>query len=152
VSLQDSIEDTHLTPLTPEQVERNLRWIKALESGCYKQGRGRLKREDHYCCLGVGCNLFMEETGYGSWEKGSDDFLLDGDSASAFPPESVADWYGWQNESPAEKSFRTTYGVVEDKTLEVSLLNDSGASFVTIADSLRAMLLLRTPPPAEGAD
>lgn len=28
-------------------------WVKALRSGEYKQGRGRLKCGDEYCCLGV---------------------------------------------------------------------------------------------------
>jgi hypothetical protein len=29
------------------------RWIKALESGKYKQGRKRLKHGGRFCCLGV---------------------------------------------------------------------------------------------------
>ena len=30
------------------------KWLKALESGRYKQGNGRLRREDNtHCCLGV---------------------------------------------------------------------------------------------------
>ncbi len=28
-------------------------WLKRLRSGKYKQGRGVLKRNDEYCCLGV---------------------------------------------------------------------------------------------------
>lgn len=30
-------------------------WIKALRSGKYKQGRGYLKIDGSYCCLGVSC-------------------------------------------------------------------------------------------------
>lgn len=33
------------------------KWVKALRSGRYKQGRGRLKRGDKYCCLGVLCKI-----------------------------------------------------------------------------------------------
>lgn len=30
-------------------------WVKALESGEYKQCKGALEREGTYCCLGVAC-------------------------------------------------------------------------------------------------
>ena len=47
---------------TPEQT----RWIEALESGEWKQGKGYLKRkqggEDHYCCLGVATALFKPQS------------------------------------------------------------------------------------------
>lgn len=33
------------------------RWIKALLSGEYKQGKGRLKKGEGYCCLGVLCEV-----------------------------------------------------------------------------------------------
>jgi hypothetical protein len=35
-----------------------IKWAKALESGRYKQGKGRLKTQDgRYCCLGVLCRV-----------------------------------------------------------------------------------------------
>lgn len=37
-------------------------WLKALESGDYKQGRIYLNRDNKYCCLGVGCDLFLKHT------------------------------------------------------------------------------------------
>ena len=47
---------------TPEQT----RWIEALESGEWKQGKCYLKRkeggEDHYCCLGVATALFNPQS------------------------------------------------------------------------------------------
>lgn len=35
------------------------RWVKALRSGRYKQGRGALRRKesDAHCCLGVACRV-----------------------------------------------------------------------------------------------
>src|SRR6185295_18826871 len=37
------------------------KWIKALRSGEYKQGRGRMDREEggehYFCCLGVLCDI-----------------------------------------------------------------------------------------------
>jgi len=37
--------------------EARLTWIKALESGRYKQGTGYLRKDDRYCCLGVACEV-----------------------------------------------------------------------------------------------
>lgn len=35
------------------------KWVKALRSGKYKQGRGMLRNNDNeFCCLGVLCDLF----------------------------------------------------------------------------------------------
>lgn len=34
------------------------RWIKALRSGRYKQGKHVLRRGEKHCCLGVGCRIF----------------------------------------------------------------------------------------------
>lgn len=43
------------------------KWIKALESGKYKQTTGKLKGKQGYCCLGVLCDLHAKETGK-KWE------------------------------------------------------------------------------------
>jgi len=32
-------------------------WLKALESGTYKQGSGALKNDKGYCAMGVLCEL-----------------------------------------------------------------------------------------------
>lgn len=40
-------------------------WVEALESGEYKQGKGKLVKlmtsERRYCCLGVACDLYIKE-------------------------------------------------------------------------------------------
>ena len=33
------------------------KWVEALRSGKYKQGRGQLRLGDTYCCLGVLCDI-----------------------------------------------------------------------------------------------
>ena len=48
-------------------------WIEALRSGDYKQGHGRLKGDDLYCCLGVLVDVmgidWESDSGYGwKWE------------------------------------------------------------------------------------
>lgn len=35
------------------------KWIAALDSGEYKQGKGHLQSGDSYCCLAVGCLIIM---------------------------------------------------------------------------------------------
>ncbi len=47
------------------------KWVKALRSGDYGQGRARLVTIEHngserFCCLGVLCNI-ATEAGYGEW-------------------------------------------------------------------------------------
>jgi hypothetical protein len=37
------------------------KWIAALRSGKYKQGIGWLERNNHYCCLGVACDVLIPQ-------------------------------------------------------------------------------------------
>lgn len=42
--------------------EIKAKWVSALRSGEYKQGRGRLRSpQDGFCCLGVLCDLAVKE-------------------------------------------------------------------------------------------
>lgn len=34
-------------------------WIDELRSGKWEQTRGKLQRDDRFCCFGVGCKLFV---------------------------------------------------------------------------------------------
>ena len=33
------------------------KWVEALRSGKYKQGKSALKKDDSFCCLGVLCDI-----------------------------------------------------------------------------------------------
>jgi hypothetical protein len=47
-------------------------WLKALRSGKYKQGTGKLRNKlDQYCCFGVVCDI----SGLGRWAGRSEDYL-----------------------------------------------------------------------------
>lgn len=35
-------------------------WIEALESGKYKQGYGQLEKDNQFCCLGVLCQVAIQ--------------------------------------------------------------------------------------------
>jgi hypothetical protein len=107
------------------------RWLRALRSGEYRQGRGRLKGTStfdgsaRYCCLGVLCELAVqdgvipapEETGprslYGS----------DGELTWSDLPTSVAAWAGLDDHDPAPATGR-----------KLSDRNDDGWSFEDLAN------------------
>ncbi len=48
--------------------EMIIKWIEALRSGKYKQGRDLLRKDDEYCCLGVACDIFKSDIN-GDWVK-----------------------------------------------------------------------------------
>jgi hypothetical protein len=44
------------------------RWVKALESGDYKQGKSALVSNGKFCCLGVLCTLYLEDHKDQNWK------------------------------------------------------------------------------------
>jgi hypothetical protein len=68
------------------------KWLEALRSEEYTQGRGCLRRYDNYCCLGVLCDVYSKEHPDVKWKKfiGSERYYhLQG---GAEPSETVLDW------------------------------------------------------------
>jgi hypothetical protein len=42
--------------------------LEALESGEYKQGKGRLRKtDDSFCCIGVACDIFDKQENQQGW-------------------------------------------------------------------------------------
>ena len=114
------------------------RWVAALRSGEYEQGRGYLHTEDGHCCLGVLCDLHQRETGDGEWRPwGSGDaghsqcyrdgLGIDGEYT---PPPGVREWADML-EDP-KLSFRHRFGT--EMRDEIANLNDGGFSFARLAD------------------
>jgi len=91
------------------------KWVVALKSGKYKQARSRLKNGDNYCCLGVLCNLYEEETGDEGWEN-----------YKVLPPQ-VRDWAGMQTNDG-------TYGDTKRLTRDNDTLRKS---FTKIANIIK---------------
>lgn len=50
---------------TPKEVQKL--WIDALRSGKYIQGKGYLKKENKFCCLGVLCDLAAKDGSQWQW-------------------------------------------------------------------------------------
>lgn len=114
--------------MKPEIKER---WVTALRSGKYQQGRGTLKNEhEHFCCLGVLCDLHANETHH-TWSQS----IVPGNfvygRAVHFLPVEVQVWSGLA-------SSVGRYGDNDDDTLMFE--NDSGRSFSEIANIIEEKL------------
>lgn len=123
-----------------------LTWIDALKSGSYKQGKGTLKRNNMYCCLGVLSCLQGAE-----WKKDEEDqetypYYNDVREDFCYLPKAIADKFNM-----SDKGLHIE--VLDDRdvirTVHLALLNDNGVPFNEIADIIG--LALRggydAPPP-----
>lgn len=102
------------------------KWIEALTSGKYEQGRGNLRTGDKYCCLGVLCDLYTKEKG-GEWSEGRDDIPYEDTQFSignelTFLPGAVKHWAGLTHMIPHFGGISLIYlNDVEKKTfLEIA--------------------------------
>lgn len=117
------------------------KWVAALRSGEYKQGRGALRKKDsggdRFCCLGVLCDIYAKE-------KSKDTkWILDyyGDKEYSFggdinmPPRNVNAWVGLGDTTWDSLQIKASrkYGTLYD-------LNDSGSPFKKIADYIESQL------------
>ena len=118
-----------------------MRWVKALRSKKYKQGRGFLCRVDgrgncKYCCLGVLSELYQEDRTKNSKKPMPTSIIREGSSRSirvksyntthAVLPISVKRW----------SKMRSTLGFLIGSNLTTKTLadmNDGGDSFSKIA-------------------
>ena len=105
------------------------RWIQALRSGEYKQGKSFLRLGEEYCCLGVLCSLaFEEDPSLGKWELVPDSSIHTAsttfDHTNIDLPVSVRRWAGL-------KERRGQFPKEEDPSLTAR--NDRGDTFEEIA-------------------
>lgn len=107
-----------------------MRWVAALRSGEYKQGREALRSDDDsFCCLGVLTDLCVKEGLVGQWKRLGPDSDYEVDKTAGVAPPSVERVTGLPSPDP-EVSERET----------LSCLNDSGSSFEEIADLIEEVL------------
>ena len=107
------------------KTEIAVKWIQALESGDYPQGKGKLRAAEGFCCLGVLCDLFKKETGKGKWERTRYKhkmFSVDGHRSAVVLPLDVMYWAG----------LLTIEGELTNKGSLVGM-NDRGKTFQEIA-------------------
>ena len=101
--------------MTPEF---KAKWVAALRSGKYQQGRDVLRNGDKFCCLGVACDLIDPD----AWESTS-----------------TYNIFGWQGLT-AETVDLPFVGISDAETL--SAMNDQPqSSFKEIADYIEAHVI-----------
>ena len=96
------------------------KWVAALRSGKYKQGRGKLRHEDNFCCLGVLCEISG----------------LHYDDNQIWLPIEIADWAGmkFRNGILNTESYYGYNSINSDESC-LTNINDSGKyTFNDIAD------------------
>ena len=93
--------------------EPKKKWIKALESGRYKQTQTSLEFDGRYCCLGVLCK------------------------AMRIDPQTAKSSFDYEMLS---KSFLEKVGLTEAEQSKLAGMNDEGKSFMEIAAYIHANL------------
>lgn len=107
------------------------RWVAALRSGEYKQGIYHLQSRDHYCCLGVLCEIAVQEGAIQRQETRPDGAVVYGSGPfreAAFLPYPVVKWAGADDQSH------------NDTFWDLATLNDRGTPFEEIADVIEGRL------------
>ena len=94
------------------------KWIEALRSGNYQQGRGMLKGPLGYCCLGVLCEI----SGMGTWFDSYYYEIEDERSGAVLPVK-----------------LREKIGLSAEQQTNLIGMNDSGDTFLEIADWIEAL-------------
>lgn len=120
--------------------ERITKWVKALRSGDYEQGKGYLCKDSEgskkFCCLGVACDLYIkEEAPYAEWEEDRAEYNVMGLLESTYVmPTRVMDWLGVESRDPM--AFR------DGKDEYLSRWNDTSCSFNDIAKMIEEKYLM----------
>lgn len=115
--------------------EVKAKWLEALRSGEYKQGTGHLNRGRRYCCLGVLCEVAIQEglnlsvTREGPRENVTAFY----NNSAGLLPEAVVEWAGLTMTNP---EFFTD----DQESWSLASKNDSGATFEEIANLIEEHL------------
>lgn len=104
------------------------RWVNALRSGEYQQTKNWLVRENGYCCLGVLCEIAVQD-GVVIEEAGGYTSVEDNDDRSYEDlPKAVQHWAGLDSENPlSDVEFAgpdSEYRATRQKFAYLSELND----------------------------
>jgi hypothetical protein len=117
--------------------ERREKWLKALESGRYKQTTGQLRdvQADYgtasYCCLGVLCNIEKEKGQ--KWEV--DTFIGGVSMLPDFEGNMYPDEDRYYDMPPT--NIMDKLNLSEDLASALAQMNDNGSTFKEIAAFLR---------------
>src|SRR5689334_10863112 len=113
-------------------------WVKALRSGEYRQAKKFLRTkangEIRYCCLGVLCEIYRQETQDGSWGDSTNKawFQVSDGGDDAELPVAVMEWAEIDDPDPQLG--------VSSNAPTAAKLNDRGETFEYIADRIEKHL------------
>jgi hypothetical protein len=109
--------------------EWKAKWVAALRSGEYKQGRHFLRKiDDTFCCLGVLCDLVAKEDPYFRWEKNSSNSAFNMLIDDKMPSAEVYAFIEYSSEGDRMMWEARSRGTC------LSEMNDAGHTFTEIAD------------------
>jgi hypothetical protein len=115
------------------------KWVAALRSGEYVQGRSRLRTGNTFCCLGVLCDLHSKATG-GKWFANLDGTASYGRSRSLLPP-AVMVWAGLDSSAPDPVVTVKSEFAIRKARRSLSELNDCDKlPFTKLADLIQEQL------------
>jgi hypothetical protein len=100
------------------------KWVDALRSGKYAQGRNALRKRNRYCCLGVLCDLTDGDQWVEDEKSSIYWYHFGGNRSRVLLPFALADEYD---------IFSCDIGLL-------ARMNDDGKSFVQIADYIESHL------------
>jgi len=118
---------------TPQQIANIRKLISALRTNGYPQSRGGLAGPNGFCCLGVACDVYRQETGMGNW--------------STVGHMNVEKQIAWRYEIGNDHEIyylpfqvMEHYGFTERNPLMLASQNDDGATFKEIASFLEGVV------------
>lgn len=115
------------------------RWIAALRSGDYPQGREELRSSEGYCCLGVLCDLHAKDTG-ASWSMDDDYGCYEYNGTSNYITDDVAVWAGLTASDCLLRRPNGEYDVIVRHLPATTMNDDMGLGFREIADEIEQHL------------
>lgn len=124
--------------------------VDALESGEYEQGQNRLQQNGKFCCLGVACEVAIANGVEINVQQRRPDLDQDletvYDNATMFLPESVSDWYGfedtWDEYEEMVGASNNPAVLIDGRLTYATKANDMlEATLPEIAEGFRAMYL-----------
>jgi hypothetical protein len=127
--------------MNPEVKEK---WLTALRSGDYAQGKGKLERvvdgQSKYCCLGVLCDLAVKAGITTRTDPITNGTLAHyGEMFDNFPPQVVVEWAGIGTSNP-NVLIPEREGELSRATNLAELNDEKNYTFSQIADVIEAAL------------
>lgn len=123
------------------------KWIAALRSGEYQQGHGVLRSGDHYCCLGVLCEVALKAGVLLNVNReatsGNNIPVVKYDEAIDFLPRQVKEWAGLDREAPEVAINGVQHTLAELNDGDHSVMDGEDTvkfGFIEIADLIEANL------------